>query len=456
MKISRNDYCPCGSGKKYKNCHFGKEDPVIVQKSRQSPSQKVIWDDLDPAKANVMSPEYWEKMSKQLPPDMRKEFEPMIRQARQYAEFESRREQIEAAGRALEVHHSEYKKLTQNTAEWLRRAEQLFAEDPFVDMRVSAADVQRAFETVGYPLPGSTGTTFTEIVDKAICFLLDDAQRATLAQRLLLTLPDYVKAGRYLDGWIIQHSANLTAESRKDVTGPFLLAMFLHGLREWDAHREQEQLAIFKELGTSTEEIRAMGYDGIEAWLRDMRGKPDKAEMMEKFLASHPELHAMTQAQCEAADEAAGELLRREDAGFLLLTSEELEPWLAVLNHRLASAPEGFASLPRGRKPDEAIDRAFMTIFYDLASEMAETIFIPARFDQLKAQLRQLRSRFVAEDDHDGIAGIHGALMGLQAETPHQDRHFLTSLCVESLRAEMDAMFAASKGAKDGQGEAGG
>ncbi|MEE2788728.1 MAG: SEC-C metal-binding domain-containing protein [Myxococcota bacterium] len=27
MKIGRNDLCPCGSGKKYKHCHLGKELP---------------------------------------------------------------------------------------------------------------------------------------------------------------------------------------------------------------------------------------------------------------------------------------------------------------------------------------------------------------------------------------------------------------------------------------------
>jgi preprotein translocase subunit SecA len=27
-KIGRNDPCPCGSGKKYKKCHMGKELPV--------------------------------------------------------------------------------------------------------------------------------------------------------------------------------------------------------------------------------------------------------------------------------------------------------------------------------------------------------------------------------------------------------------------------------------------
>ncbi len=28
-KIGRNDLCPCGSGKKFKNCHLGKEDEII-------------------------------------------------------------------------------------------------------------------------------------------------------------------------------------------------------------------------------------------------------------------------------------------------------------------------------------------------------------------------------------------------------------------------------------------
>ena len=28
-KIGRNEPCPCGSGKKFKNCHLGKEDEII-------------------------------------------------------------------------------------------------------------------------------------------------------------------------------------------------------------------------------------------------------------------------------------------------------------------------------------------------------------------------------------------------------------------------------------------
>lgn len=34
MPVSRNDACPCGSGKKYKKCCLGAPDPKAVQKSK--------------------------------------------------------------------------------------------------------------------------------------------------------------------------------------------------------------------------------------------------------------------------------------------------------------------------------------------------------------------------------------------------------------------------------------
>lgn len=35
--ISRNAPCPCGSGKKYKNCHLGKEQELAVARSFRGP-----------------------------------------------------------------------------------------------------------------------------------------------------------------------------------------------------------------------------------------------------------------------------------------------------------------------------------------------------------------------------------------------------------------------------------
>ena len=36
IKVGRNDPCPCGSGKKFKKCHLGREDELIIEKIEMS------------------------------------------------------------------------------------------------------------------------------------------------------------------------------------------------------------------------------------------------------------------------------------------------------------------------------------------------------------------------------------------------------------------------------------
>jgi hypothetical protein len=214
----------------------------------------------------------------------------------------------------------------------------------------------------------------------------------------------------------------------------------MHGLKEWEDQRDREQRALFAEIGLSPEEIRRMGYDGLEAWMRDMMNKPDMTAAMEKFLAKHPELNAMTQAQCRAAEDAAQKLLQRDDARGLLLSPQEVRPWLDVLEHRLMNAPEGFATLSQTQPPDKAIAKAFVNLAYDVASEMAKAVFTPVRLDRLKSKLHELRRNFSREDDGEALAGVHGALMAMQETANPEDSHFLVSLCWTSLRTAMGAM----------------
>ena len=35
-KIGRNELCPCGSGKKFKKCHLGREDEIILDGTIES------------------------------------------------------------------------------------------------------------------------------------------------------------------------------------------------------------------------------------------------------------------------------------------------------------------------------------------------------------------------------------------------------------------------------------
>jgi hypothetical protein len=304
-------------------------------------------------------------------------------------------------------------------------------------MRFRAADVQRAFEAVGFPSFDRTDKRFVQTVEKAVRFLTTPKQRETLSRRLLQTLPDYVEAGRHLDGWIIQHSAYLTADMPEGVTGPFLLAMFLHGMREWEKQRDREQEALLTEMGLSTEEIRRLGYDRIEARLRELMANPDKSAAMKKFLAQHPELEAMSQAQCREAEEAAVALLEREDAHVLLLSPDEVGPWLAVLDRRILEAPEGYAAFPTNRPPDKKTTEALAKLVYDAAAEMATAIFTPTRLDRLRSRIHEYRRGFSPENDRRVMAGIHGALAATQSGGDPANSHFLVTLCWVSIRTAM-------------------
>ena len=432
----RNDPCPCGSGRKYKRCCLGRkpvtEDPAPAHVTRRL-------DDFSGLPEDVVSPAYWEQMEERLSGRVPKELAPLISTARQYAEYKSRREDIEAAVRTLESHRTEYEELARDPQKLLQRTEKLFDEEQYADMWFSAADVQRAFEEVGYPVMNQTTPKSFQSLEKAIRFLADDTERETLARRLMLMLPDHVNARRYLDAWMIQHSALITRESTEGPVGSFLLAMFMHGMKEWGAQRDREQVAMFRNLGIDLEELRRLGYGGSEAWLKEIMEDPSKAAELENFLAAHPELKAFTEAQCRDAEEAALALLKREDALDLLLSLEEAEPWFEALEQRLSESPEILAALKQEQGSHESAAKVFLDRLYSVSSDMAAAVFTEARLDRLASLLHEYRGR-LSEEDQDGIAGVHGALVALQSKQAPGENHFLVALCWESVRRILEAV----------------
>jgi hypothetical protein len=269
-------------------------------------------------------------------------------------------------------------------------------------------------------------------------------QGEMLIRRLMLTLPNYAAAGRHMDGWIIAHSASLMLEKPEGVVGLFLLAMFMHGVWEWNEQREKEQDALLMELGVSLEEMRRRGHDGFEAPLQEIMKRPDKAEVITKFYAKHRELEAMWQAQYYGSAQAALDLLKREEARALYLSMAEVLPWLRVLDERIREAPEGFVSLMESQSTDESTEKAFANLLNSVTSEMAGAVFTPARLAQLKSQLHQWRIRLSIERDRETLIGVHGALIAIQTQSHPQENHFLMSLCRMSLRATLESMMKSS------------
>ena len=147
-----------------------------------------------------------------------------------FAEADAHSPEIDAAIEALEAHREEYERLAADPHELLRRTEELFIEERFDSMRYHAADVQRAFDAVGHPLPGKLDKRYLETLEEAIHFLADDAEQAALANRLLCMLPEFVATGRYVDGWIIQNSARMMLDPSAGTVAPFLKYMFMRSV----------------------------------------------------------------------------------------------------------------------------------------------------------------------------------------------------------------------------------
>ena len=241
MKIGRNDLCPCGSGRKYKHCCLTNEFAVreetstAGQNSRFPVNEAPFSGRFPDSSGDVMSPQYWEAMERQLPRKLRKEFEPIIREAKAAAEHEVHLRAIEEAQVVLEKYRKPFERLLKNKKKLLAQAEKLFDEPPFESMRFSEKDLQRAFEAVGYPPMNWNAGIFFEAAKAAIDFLVDVPHRHELSKRLFFLVPDYVQADRPLDAWILQHNAVVLDNPPEEGCGLFLLSMFFHGMEAWEA-----------------------------------------------------------------------------------------------------------------------------------------------------------------------------------------------------------------------------
>ena len=120
----------------------------------------------------------------------------------------------------------QFEKLSADEDGYLALAQAVFAEECFAPLRFTASDVQGAFDHVGYPAIMSPDERTVEILRAAILHAADKERRGQLAMSLLLRLPQFVTAGRYLEAWwLLQCSAIETVEHDGE-SNAFLFQMF--------------------------------------------------------------------------------------------------------------------------------------------------------------------------------------------------------------------------------------
>ena len=96
-------------------------------------------------------------------------FEELLAKTQPILDYVGQQPAIEAASKAIEAHRADFDKLVEDQKAYLERTQALFAEERFVPLRFTADDVQRAFDKVGHPTPGSSDDSLSRPCAKPSC-----------------------------------------------------------------------------------------------------------------------------------------------------------------------------------------------------------------------------------------------------------------------------------------------
>jgi hypothetical protein len=367
----------------------------------------------------------------------RAKFAELLARTQPLLEYMEQEPAIEAASQAIEAHRADFDKLVEDAEAYVERTRSLFAEERFVPLRFTADDVRRAFEKVGPLPPGSSDDQFVKTVREAILHLADKARRSQSARRLVMHLPHYVAANRPLDAWILQHCSYLTGEDHNE-SNPFLFQMFSYGYDDWVAQQRDSQAAMLQQVGMDISRLEGMSMEEIDTWLQEQQADPAKLARMEKLLLANPEQRAQMEANLEQLERDAHKLLERRDAAHLLLSPDEVQPWLPELVEGFASVCEQHPDLTTP-SPSAAAAKAFLDAMLPLVREMITELFNPERIGNLAAQLKAYRNERFAAGDKETAQLANGALIYVKDEDEPDCNRFLCAIGYFSLMKVLES-----------------
>ena len=234
QKIGRNDLCHCGSGKKYKHCHL----PLDAAARRPAPAMELEETPPTPAASSNLEQTVRTLRELQNTGDKKQQEKigRLLARTEPLTAYLSRKLEIQAATQALETHRQDFVNFVNDTTAYQDRVEALFAEDRFAPLRFTPEDLQRAFDHAGSPL-SVPKEKLAEHLGALVLNLADKEYRTSASVNLLLCLPDYVAAARYMDGCLILSCGRLTTEEAKS-TNPFLWQMFVHSYQAWTVAKQ--------------------------------------------------------------------------------------------------------------------------------------------------------------------------------------------------------------------------
>ncbi len=449
MKPGRNDPCHCGSGKKYKKCHLDSDQRGLTEARKAQAGT-----DVEPRGSADVPPvdikslhQLFGQLSAKGPAKDRKQFAELMEETGPILEYLEHQHEIETATAELEKHRAEFEELAADEDRCAALARAVFAEECFAPLRFTASDVQRAFDHVGLPGTLAPDEQTVKTLRAAILHIADKGRRSKLSMRLLLRLPEFVAAGRYLEAWMLQCASLETAEDQ-DESNAFLFHMFSYGYDALDAEKRARNASFLRQLGFDVESLRGMNLDELDAWVQSHASDPAKTAALEAFFREHPGLRAESVADLEAMARNSAKLLEREDSRFLLVPFEEVQPWLTLFNERFSQSG-CVAETTDAALSEESARRTFEEVVLPLMREMAGAIFTRDRILRLVADLKKYRSERFAAGDQATPALAMGAITYLEREDSPGENSFLLALCWRSLGSASKAMTAETGCAAD-------
>ncbi len=433
-EVGRNEPCPCGSGKKYKHCCL-REDQRRRQRGAEASS---TGSPIDRRLEGLL--EEMRFLTRQLDGASGEK----VRALRERGEWlecmaaELMAEQrIDAAMEMLEERRDVFEAMAADPPELMGRAMHLFSDELFSNFRISLDALEQAFDAVGYPRSSYQGFSDQDIeILKAAAIHLagDDGARADIAWSLLALLPELVDAGRFQDGWLVQHSAHCLVEV-PDRTNPLMFVMVQLAYEAWQRDLQRKRESLLVGLGVDLSGVHSAGRDEVLALIREVERDPDKLASVERFYAEHAAVKRSAENWMIEVGSDVLKLLGRDDARELLLSFEDIEPWLIDFVERMESAHERLGKLSGagGRADSEMLEVARESI-RAVAREMTACVFSPELVHELAGALEEYNGRLEDAGEDEAARWARNASAVVALDLPLAENPVLLAISYGSLR----------------------
>lgn len=351
--------------------------------------------------------------------------------------YNALREQIELAAKAMETHHTEFVALIADSDKLFDLAHRTFNDEKFKPFRYTAADVQKAFDNIGYPQTSTAlPLKLADIAEAATWYLTDGDKRYDLAKQLLTFLPAFVAEKRFNEAHLILNTAYRMVSTPEKINF-FLLEMFRFGMEAFDAQLDSSRKAFLHEIGAEPLHVDKMSVDEAESWAVKLLSDPDKKARLMAFYAANPALKNHDAAEVWRLQHSALLLLISDDAGPLRLSKEEVKPWLtdALIGKLQPLGSKARIAFAEGREANfNVIQEQITDIMIENAMDMAAKIYTHQRVKLLIDELKEYRRELSKAGRMEEVNYTQGAILALSKDDKASVNTLLVTVCFESLR----------------------